>query len=202
MNFDMLLEQTVEEELLLGEAAKTEQELSSGGYGLYIQRTGPKVSFVLYSTNLVRDIQTAIVGYNEIHFSPDCGNWKEKYIGALRGYGPLLYDIAMSYISPDSLRADTTYVSLQAQNVWNYMFNNRRDDFNITEIKDKACKSTVLQGGSKLSAVKYAYAIKNPVDFSNLVNNHEKLVSRFSSRERFEKRLFDEGVKFVNKHLT
>lgn len=201
MNLDMLIEVAVEKELL-GEVAKSEQELSSNGYGLYIQRTGPKIVFIVYSTNLVKDMQAAIVGYNEIHHSPECGNWKEKYVAGLRGYGPLLYDLAMSYIAPDSLRADTTYVSSKAQNVWNYMFNNRKDDFDITEIQGKMCKSTVLQGKTKLPAVKYAYAIKNPIDFSALVNNHEKLVARFNSREGFEKRLYEEGLKFLNRHLV
>ena len=46
---------------------------------------------------------------------------------AEKGYGPMLYDIALSVISPGYLMSDRNDVSKAAQNVWSYYFNNRSD---------------------------------------------------------------------------
>lgn len=46
---------------------------------------------------------------------------------AEKGYGPMLYDIALSVISPGYLISDRQSVSKAAQNVWSYYFNNRSD---------------------------------------------------------------------------
>ena len=46
---------------------------------------------------------------------------------AENGYGPMLYDIVLSVISPGYLMSDRSDVSKAAQKVWSYYFNNRRD---------------------------------------------------------------------------
>lgn len=47
--------------------------------------------------------------------------------GADSGYGPLLYDLALSAIYPSSLTSDRNSVSKDAQRIWQYYFNKRRD---------------------------------------------------------------------------
>jgi len=47
--------------------------------------------------------------------------------GADRGYGPMLYDIALSVVFPGSLMSDRVSVSKSAQKVWKYYFENRPD---------------------------------------------------------------------------
>jgi hypothetical protein len=44
-----------------------------------------------------------------------------------RGLGPLLYDLAMDAVAPDSLASDRHTVSYSARQVWDYYLNNRGD---------------------------------------------------------------------------
>ena len=46
---------------------------------------------------------------------------------AERGYGPLMYDIALSNVYPERLKCDNVAVSPSAQNIWYYYFNKRPD---------------------------------------------------------------------------
>ena len=53
--------------------------------------------------------------------------YKIDFSAAEKGYGPLLYDMAMSTIYPNWLAADRNSVSDDAIRVWNFYFNNRTD---------------------------------------------------------------------------
>ena len=70
----------------------------------------------------------AIVGY--ISFEPhDKSFYTVSVSAAETGYGPLLYDIALSTVYPKSLTSDRHTVSKAAQRIWNYYFD-KRDDVN------------------------------------------------------------------------
>ena len=60
---------------------------------------------------------------------PCGGAWTISIARATSGWGPMLYDVAMEYATENGggLTPDRGSVSGDAQNVWNYYFNNRGD---------------------------------------------------------------------------
>lgn len=77
----------------------------------------------LDEVNVVAD---AIVGY--LSFEDYSKGFKVISLSmADRGYGPMLYDIALSLLYPESLMSDRHSVSESAQQVWSYYFSNRAD---------------------------------------------------------------------------
>ena len=61
--------------------------------------------------------------------------WEVVNSAAHKGWGPLLYDVAMElvsskqYIGAEGITPDRMSVSYEARNVWKYYFNNRPDVF-------------------------------------------------------------------------
>lgn len=103
-----------------------------------------RVSTVLYSPDLILNniadvkstlrqyspareiISDAIIGY--LSFEDYSKGFKVISLSrANHGYGPMLYDIALSLIYPESLMPDRHCVSVEAQKVWSYYFSNRPD---------------------------------------------------------------------------
>lgn len=82
-----------------------------------------------YAAEDIITFERAIVGYVNIQPNDYCGTntYEVKTSAALSGYGPLLYDMALSHIYPNYLTADRSSVSTKAQKVWEYYFYNRKD---------------------------------------------------------------------------
>lgn len=74
-------------------------------------------------------IQAASKGEISFQKSPDCDNDTYQVITsfAINKYGPLLYDIVLSYIYPNYVISDRGSVSDAAQSVWQYYLKNRPD---------------------------------------------------------------------------
>lgn len=169
-----LVESMVVEELsMLAEEAKTASDLESEGLCLAVHNK----RFTLYDPVVATNkLTNPAVGNIEIKFLAHCNNWKVEYSAARKGYGPVMYDIAMSHISPEFLRADTTHVSEDARKVWKYMFNHRGNEFLMEPIEDMAKEiskpfcGTAAKGSHK--AFEYAYAIKNKLNIEPLVKNN------------------------------
>jgi len=74
----------------------------------------------------------AIVGYLSFEKNDADGAYQSNVYtvnlsGAEQGYGPLMYDLAMSVVSPYYLASDRHSVSRSAQRVWAYYFDKRND---------------------------------------------------------------------------
>ena len=82
-----------------------------------------------YAIEDIITFEGAIVGYVNTEPNDYCGTntYEVKNSAALSGYGPLLYDMALSHIYPNYLTADRSSVSTKAQKVWDYYFYNRND---------------------------------------------------------------------------
>ena len=72
--------------------------------------------------------QVSVLGYIELQHPDDpCNGAKEVVHSAAKsGYGPLMYDIAMS-VSNGGIVSDRMSVSDDAMGVWDYYMNNRSD---------------------------------------------------------------------------
>lgn len=76
-----------------------------------------------------------IVGFIRVRpsdFNPKV--WETKGSAAEKGYGPVMYDIAMSLISPAYLMADRSVVSDQARKVWKYMYDHRMAEYDVIDL--------------------------------------------------------------------
>lgn len=80
---------------------------------------------------IASSLHSGIVGYIRFEMAPECSDSKRTYqvisSAALKGWGPLMYDIAMSVLHPNYLTADRNSNSADADKVWTYYLKNRSD---------------------------------------------------------------------------
>jgi len=176
------LAENVLSEELLDEAAKQIADLDFEDIALLVEDYGRGIcKFILYRPDVLREkysegyeavAEAAIVGYFSMAKDDDCNAWVTKMAGAERGYGPVLYDMAMSRISPESLMADRRDTSESARRVWAYMLTVRANDYNIQPVGQN-CKHGNENGDA---AMRYSFAIKDPVNYKPLIANHQRCI--------------------------
>ena len=188
--FQQLLEQMVSEELL-DEAAKEVGSLDSEHLALAILPNGAYRRFILYNPySLVRHLKlttsseanskSVVVGYVLLKNMVSCDAWSVQLSAAEKGYGPAMYDIAMSNIAPEGMVSDRSVVSDAASRVWRYMFTTRAHDFIIRPVEDDKTCASPNQGDPALD---HSYAIKNPVNVTSLVKRHLDTVQAIATRK-------------------
>lgn len=102
------------------------------------------------------------------------------FVASQPGYGPLLYDIALSIVpglSPDRRKVSTT-----AKGVWDFYLNNRSDidkkpydDIVNPKTPSKEDDSVLFKPNKQDNSLNYAYFAKNKVDIGSLKKNFDKL---------------------------
>lgn len=120
---------------LLTEAARGPADLPPG-FGVAIIDYGSEEVDVLYYDPTENQSTETPTGYIQANLASasgdgDCrGSWVILGAEADSGWGPMLYDVLMEYISSvkdSSLAPDRAMVSQDAYGVWNYYANNRPD---------------------------------------------------------------------------
>lgn len=120
-------------EALLSEAAKGLSDLGEKYYVRVIKDGDYTAEFSVRADPEVPGDFATIFGNLLIvkrHGAGDCLDaWMVASSGAKRGWGPLLYDIAMEWATNfgGGLMADRSSVSSSAYGVWDYYMNNRSD---------------------------------------------------------------------------
>ena len=128
-------------EALLAEVALGLDDLISSDFYIKIHDGGHYVSFSLSDkdgnvTPAPEDQRIRLDHYGEVSIYPpdnfhgSCSNaWMVGSSEAMRGWGPLLYDVAMEYstMRGGGLMPDREMVSGEAKRVWNYYLKNRSD---------------------------------------------------------------------------
>jgi hypothetical protein len=108
-----------------------------------------------------------------------CKFYEVFQAAAQEGYGPLLYDVAMSYVTNkgSGLTSSRTSVKPAARGVWNYYLKNRPD----VQKKPIASSQCVFHGGKvkQDDALNYVYYLPKFPKITQLVNNAEKLAIKF-----------------------
>lgn len=118
---------------------------------------------------MLGDKESDCYGASEIHAS-----------AAQKGFGPLMYDIAMSNV--DALMADRVSVSQSASKVWQ-VYNNKRpdveklpfDDVDNPHTPPKEDDCRVYPDRDELNN---AYKLKSSVNVSGLVKNHHSFIEQ------------------------
>lgn len=173
----VLTEQMLDEEFL-DEAAVDIGSAIQEGLALCVKKNNTEIYIDLYSPKELEDLvenndysdkglSNIIVATMYVEFKNTLDAWVIGGSAAEKGFGPLLYDITMSAVAPGYLTSDRGSVSSSARKVWNYMLTVRPNDFIIKQISDNRDEP----------ALNYAFAIKNPIDYSRLLTNHVKTVA-------------------------
>lgn len=186
---------------LLDEAAQNSSDAASAGLGLIVFEDR---RFVLYDTQAVvaavkakvdenpEDVSTSDVedvlksedhvrGYMTTTAAKqgNCYGANEvQGIAAIKGFGPLLYDIALGYVP--ALMPDRKSVSDQAAGVWQYYVNKRADvkKLKFDDIEDPQTPPTE-DDCSLHDRPELNYAIKSAgANAQQLIANHNQLVKQ------------------------
>lgn len=210
---------------LIVEAAVNAQGAAGEGLALLIAKN----TMVLYNPkffaklieekgveNVAWDGTKGVLGYIKLVPSKFSGCWDAAEVAAsaaVKGYGPLMYDIAMS-MSGSPIMPDRTTLSTKAAAVWDF-YDKKRSDVkkmpldNIDDPKTPDEKDDCMVwdcsryggGDGTECAVNKAYTGAN-VDASALVNNHKKFVQSIDDGEYFEKELFWAGQAFFDERYN
>jgi hypothetical protein len=130
---------------LLSEAAVATSAAASQGLALYANKSGNNVLFVLYNPKQFQvffenegspasmsndDVPGGIVAYFQLAGGPadSCsGAFEVSVSSASKGYGPMMYDICMSYVYPTPIMPYRSNVTAAAANVWKYYLHHLKD---------------------------------------------------------------------------
>lgn len=115
--------------------------------------------------------------------------WEVESVNADKGYGPTLYDIAMSYVAPKYLMADRRDVSDAAKRVWAHTFENRLGEYDTIEVtgendvwKDKE--------GKEIPSLNQAYRLKKKLPiYSSVVVKDKQFFANERDRNKREEML-------------
>lgn len=134
------------------EAAVASKQAAGQGLALYRKGTGVSVVYVLYDPAKLSeqiplwqdaggDVSQVIYGYLDVKpHKGDCWNAGEiKFSAAQKGYGPLMYELAMSDFE-NGLMPDRNSTSAAARKVWQVY--NQRSDVQKKPLDNKAQPKT------------------------------------------------------------
>lgn len=189
------------------------------GLGLYIKHSGSQIDFTLYDAatfisetkanrklTFYPDMIKGVIKAKESGEYGNChGAWEVAAVVADKGYGPTMYDIAMSMVPSKTLMPDRGSVSSAAADVWSY-YKNKRGDVQAlkmdtdpkssseyadaskpiidldegTSSKGDDCFSTHFD--PKKDFLNYAYKlVGEPIDIAEPVKNHMQIVQGLDS---------------------
>jgi hypothetical protein len=177
------------------EIAKNAEDAAASGHALAIFKTGRDVIFALYHAKefqefcievdkqpnhlpllmkleaVTYDFPPPITGYFRIT-KDDCG-WVVANSAAINKYGPLMYDIALSYVGNQGLIPDRESVSDDARKIWRYYQTRRKNEINIRPLND--CAVWGFDDDSWLLDVRYSLKNPNIGLVKNLTQQNEKI---------------------------
>lgn len=178
----LFIEQVVQREL--EEQAVSTYQASARGLAIFIAKPTNARDIILYNPGRYPD-EGFIMGIINTEYNGDCGAWEVLTVAAIKGYGPLLYDIAFSMSGRRGLMADRNTVSPSALRVWEYYFSRRKEEFDIIPLEpdcesdNKLHKLTHPEG-----PLNFRYVPKAPMDISGLELNHKRFLEDLEPNER------------------
>lgn len=195
-------------EFLVLEAAASASAASSKGFALVMQEYDLLSAFVLYDTNYylsqlkklkseddnlkfedaerVFEDPAGVVGviFTDSDAAPCYHSATVAQSAASEGFGPLIYDIAMSYSPDKTLSPDRDSVTPGAYEVWKYYYHKRNDvskkKFDnvknpITPPEEDDCE---VFSDPKRYELNFAYSKQSSTNISGLVSNHNDLMDQ------------------------
>ena len=184
-------------DILFMEVAVPFEDIKKSEIALKVFKNSDQAMLVLYRPSaLIKYFQTweqevldqLVVGMiNLVPSEQSKKIYEVKAIAAESGYGPTLYDIAMSYVAPKYLMADRKEVSDAARRVWAHTFENRLGEYDTVEVtgendvwKDKE--------GKEIPSLNRAYRLKKklPIYSSVVVKDEQFFANERDKNKRRE----------------
>lgn len=214
-----IVSKVLKEELMLDEAAVQMGQLESGNIALYIPGDDSDKTYILYDTQATKkalqeenepkyeDDPTSayIVAYVSTSFFELCGFWLMNMTAARKGYGPIIYEIVMSNVSPAFVSADRKSVTPDARRVWQYFYNHRAHEFDIKKIDasqtDEACAHANSGEDQSLSLM---FSLKTKLNTGNLQSKHKQFVNEMKAlgidEQKVDQFIHDKGFIFYREN--
>jgi hypothetical protein len=148
------------------------QQVNSEKLCLLITTKGQFIYFVLYKWNNNKPV--VIGSLTAKSKLKTCGMWQMETVAAEKNYGPLMYDLILSY-TEQPLMADPTSVKPAAKAVWNHMFEDESKYVMFKKTNPNDCTSFIKDSGLMAG---YGIKIKQPVDYSVLQKNHKQVLAK------------------------
>lgn len=179
----------------LDEAAVPVEQALGKGLSLYCTKAGGVLTFVLYDPKLASTEQM-VVGIIEITKMAGCGAWRIVTSAAVKGYGPLMYDIAFSVAGEEGLMSGRTKVSDAAKRIWQFLASNRANEFDKIPLKP----SCHFKEKDPTQVLNHKFVMKNRINLSGFENNHKEVISHLDPGEveKFIEKLDDQANEFFN----
>ena len=183
-------------EILFNEVAVPFSEIGKSEMALKLIKNDDMILFILYRpsvlTKYFQDWESTdglTVGMMNIVLSEDSNKiYEVKAAAAEQGYGPTLYDIVMSYIAPKYLMADRKEVSDAARNVWRFMYDNRKAEYDMLAVPEEGKWKT--GDGEDIPFLNHAYRLKKKLSiYSTLVLRDKQFFANESDRNKREQML-------------
>ena len=181
---------------------KTIQQVNSEKLCLLVTTQRSLMTLVLYKGTDINNI--VIIGVLSATSSKieKCGMYQVETVAAEQNYGPLMYDLILSY-TEQPLMADTDSVKPAARSIWNHMFEDESKYVMVKKSNPLDCQSYVKNSGLMNQ---YGIKIKQPIDYSVLQRNHKQVLAKVlnnkqTTEREFIKLLVDKSDKyFLNKY--
>ena len=186
-------------EILFLEIAVPFEDIKKSEMALKVIKNGDQALLMLYRPSALikyfqtweqEDLDQLIVGMINLVPSEQSNKiYEVKAIAAESGYGPTLYDIAMSYIAPKYLMADRKEVSDDARRVWSYAFDNRLSEYDTIEItgEDDVWKD---KEGNEILSLNLAYRLRKKLPiYSSVVARDKQFFANEPNRNKREQML-------------
>lgn len=147
-------------------------------------------SIILYDADKLREAaqdeddywdegaEKAMLGYVEFSDSQDCDDdvYEINRIAAVSGYGPLLYDVALSYARKDGMEGlvpDRSRVTPAAQKVWDFYFS-RRGDVSKRPLTDTSRQCENPKG----DVLNQVYSLSAPMSWIRALESNHRAASQ------------------------
>jgi hypothetical protein len=190
--------------ILFMEAAVPFEDIKQSEMALKVIKHGTQILLILYRPSMLtkyvqtweqEDLDGLIVGMLSMVPSEESNKiYEVKAIAAENDHGPVMYDIAMSYIKPNYLMADRSHVSDAARKVWAYTFNNRLSEFNTIKVGEDS--KWMDSEGNEVPFLNLAYKIKKELPISSVITRDKQFFAnepRKNTREEMLKVLEEEA---------
>lgn len=193
MSLRLFIEQVINQEI--DEMAVAPEQATQANLALFVEKRGSDTDIILYKPDVFEEAcrlkskgmhammiyrqAQPVVGAIFIEFKSKCNAWESTATAAEKGYGPLMYDIALSYTGPTGVMSDRSSVSQAARKVWQYYFTKRRNDIEVEPLEEPVCQ---FKGSDSEEFLNYKFKLKNPVNITQLEQNHAQVIKKLEAR--------------------
>lgn len=184
--------------ILFMEVAVPFEDIKKSEIALKVIKNGDQALLMLYRPSALikyfqtweqQDLDQLIVGMINLVPSEESNKiYEVKAIAAESGYGPVMYDIAMTYIEPKYLMADRSHVSDAARKVWEYTFNNRLSEYDILKVGQDS--KWLDKEGNEIPFLNLAYRLKKKLSiYSSVITRDKQFFANEPKRNKREEML-------------